>query len=242
MPMNPDHLSFLSQATTLSPPSMYTKNKMLQSFQKRREKDKIKRQGDKLQNNPTPNGPPCFRGAFPQPSRDLPHARRNQPTPPPPVTTATSLRLASLLESLQPPRIPSPPQLPAPSCRPPAAACTVLPVSAPFVFRAPADSASAVSRCWLSWQHQCRKILTWICARLLSWVSWPVRFLRQLLASWFCGLGPAVEFGFVSRVNVGCAPSPHLERVRPWNYFRGFSSVAVPDVAFVAIVRLTCLY
>jgi hypothetical protein len=37
-------------------------------------------------------------------------------------------------------------------------------------------------------------------------------------------------------------PAPHLERVRPWNYFWEFGPVAVPDVAFVAIVRLTCLY
>ena len=145
---------------------------MLQSFQKRREKDKIKRQGDKLQNNPTPNGPPCFRGAFPQPSRA--HARRNQPTPPPqllllpPCASPPSWNPSTLLGFLPLPssRLPR--------CRrPPAAACTVLPVSAaPFVFRAPAASAPAVSRCSLSWRKQCRKILNWICARLLSWISW----------------------------------------------------------------------
>jgi hypothetical protein len=52
------------------------------------------------------------------------------------------------------------------------------------------------------------------------WVSWRARFL-SCFALYDSVDRVWVELRFAFRVNVGCSLSPHLERVRPWNYFRG---------------------
>lgn len=202
-------------------------------------------------------GPPVPRCFSPAITRPPPPARRSQPTPPPPHHQLLLLPACASPPGSRNPLPASPPRILSPSPAPPfsrpAAACTVVlpprlrqPRSL-SVLRPPASSVPAVSRCSLSFLAKATQQRSWLGSALACFLAFLGLFdshaAARFLVLWMDWVRRWNYYGLslVSTLPVVLFLL-RLERVvRPWNYFWGFSQLAVPNVAFLAIVRLASL-